>query len=261
MATLDVIVLGVVLLFTLIGFLRGLLRKLAGLGALVGACIGVGYVARPATRYLVDNWEGANWLLVYVVCAVLGWIVLYILLRVILGYIAGALGSNEKGKPRPWNRKLGAAFGGLEGLLICWLVVMLLCAVPEDVFAKYLPALNEELQGSLFAKATRTTTPSALAKLEPLIDDLKAVARKPETLEKLAQEAPVEELLENDKVDSIVKDEELTDHLREGRVERFLEDRKVGQALTDPEVLRILRSPALRRALSEAAQEARDSDE
>ena len=134
-------------------------------------------------------------------------------------------------------------------------------AVPEDVFAKYLPALNEELQGSLFAKATRTTTPSALAKLEPLIDDLKAVARKPETLEKLAQEAPVEELLENDKVDSIVKDEELTDHLREGRVERFLEDRKVGQALTDPEVLRILRSPALRRALSEAAQEARDSDE
>ena len=92
MATLDVIVLGVVLLFTLIGFLRGLLRKLAGLGALVGACIGFGYVARPATRYLVDHWEGANWLLVYVVCSVLGWIVLYVLLRVILGYIAGALG-------------------------------------------------------------------------------------------------------------------------------------------------------------------------
>jgi membrane protein required for colicin V production len=257
MTVLDLVVLGLVLLFLLHGFVKGLLRKLAGIAALIGASIGVGFVAAAAAAYAQERWNTtAVWL--HPVCAVLGWIVLYLVLRIVLGLLAKLLLAAMGEGVKSWDRKLGALFGAIEALVLCWFIVTLLDAYPEDLRAQQLPQLHEEMQRSLFGRLVHETNPAVRLELQPLIADLATVARKPAALRSLAHEPDVAKFLQHPKVRAIVADPQLAQEFAQGDRGRFFDDPKVRDALQDPEVRDMLRQLPIRDLLRKAAEEARE---
>ena len=255
MAWLDLIVVVVVLLFVVHGYFRGLLRKLAGIAALVIASLGVGFVAGEAAQYLQERMQVSSpW--IHVGCAVVGWIVLYTLLRLILGLIARVVLSALGKEVKSWDRKLGAVFGGLQAVVLCWFVVLIADAFPADKRAQYVPPVHRELQRSVFADVVHQTSPAAWLELQPLMADLTTVCEHPESLRTLGKRKEVLELLRNEKVRSALTDEEVIGHWMAGRHGRALSNRKAADALQDPEVRGLLRDLPIRDILRQAAEEA-----
>lgn len=256
MTVLDLIVLVVVVLFLLHGLLRGLLRKLAGAGALIGASLAVGFVAAEAAAFAQATW-GLTALWVHPACAIVGWIVLYIVLRIVLGLLArfflAALGKGVKS----WDRKLGAIFGAIEALVLCWFLVTIIDAYPEDKRAQNVPALHDQMQRSLFARLVHETNPAVRLELQPLIGDLLVVSEEPAALSSLAAAPEAKEFVRHPKVQAILNDPELVQELLRGNRRRFFHDPKVRAAAEDPEVRDMLRRLPIRELLRRAAQEAR----
>ncbi len=259
MTLLDGIVLAVVVLFLLHGLFRGLLRKLAGIGALIGACVAVGFVAAEATTYIRERWDvTAAWL--HPVCAIAGWLALYILLRIILGLLARALLAALGDGVRSWDRKLGALFGAVEALVLCWFVVTILDAYPEDKRAEQAPGLHEQLGRSFFARVVHDTNPAVRLELQPLIADLTTVSEQPGALENLRDEPEVAEVAQHAKVQAILNDPALLQMFAQGKMERFFDDPKVQAAVQDPEVRSMLRRLPIRELLRKAAERAREQE-
>lgn len=258
MAFLDLIVLVLVLLFLLHGLWRGLLRKLAGIAALVGACLAVGFVAAEATSYVQTHWDWTGpW--VHPVCSLAGWFVLYIVVRIVLGLVARLLLTAMGEGVKSWDRKLGALFGALEALVLCWFVVTIIDAYPEDRRAEQAPALHTELERSLFARLVHRTNPAVRLELQPLIADLMTVSERPESLRTLAAEPALAEFIHHPKVQPILTDPALVQELRQGNQQRFFDNPKVREAAQDPEVREMLRRLPIRHLLHRAAEDARQS--
>ncbi len=253
----DIAVLIALLVLMATSYRKGLLRKLASIAALLIASLAVGFVAREAAAFAQARWQ-FNPALTYALCCVVGWLLLFYFSRFILGLIAKKLGSGEEGKPKPWNRKLGALFGALEALALGWLIVGMLDAIPEDIRARRLPRLHDQLEGSLFTSwVVRPTSPAALLELQPLISDLTVVADDPEALRAVQTSRKLRALVRHPKVAAIIEDEGLLEEWRRGRLARFFADRKVREALEDPEVRKLIRELPVAEILRQAAETAR----
>jgi len=251
----DVLVLLSILLFAFLGYRSGLLRKLARIASLVVASLAAGHLAHPAARYAGDTWK-MNSVVVYIACCVLAWLVLFFVGLFVLGRIAKKLGSGEEGRPRPWNRKLGALFGGLEVFALWWFAIGILDALPEDIRARRLHSVHEQMATSIFARVTHATNPAALLELQPLICDIAVIAENPGVLRGVARKPEIQELLQHPKVSGILADEALLEEWRSGRITGFFSSPKVRRALEDHEVRELLRRLPIRDILREAAREA-----
>ena len=256
----DVVVVVLVLAFAAWSWWRGLLRKLAGIAALVIASVAAGLVGREIARLAAARWNIQVGPAVYILCSVLAWVALFIVLRLAIGYLAKRWGSDEEGKPASWNRWLGALLGGVQALALCWFVLAILDAVPEDIRATRLGALHRQMEDSWVAWGTHATSPAALLELQPLIDDVSAVAVSPSVLRNLQYEEAVQKLQAHDKIQEILADRKLVDEFRAGRLRRFFSDRRVRDALEDPEIRDLLRQTPLRDTLRRLAGQARERE-
>ena len=187
----------------------------------------------------------------------MGWLVIYIICRVLLGFVATALGGGANGKPSSWNRQLGAIFGAVEALALCWFIVGILLSFPPDWRKERMPAVHRELEVSTVAQYTQMTNPSIFVAFGTLISDMDVLASEPEALEELATDPSVRKVLANGKVMEVLTDEGLVEEWRKGRRMSFLTDRKVLNALEDSEVAELLRDPEFRRAVHDVAERVR----
>lgn len=252
----DLIVLIVVTLFVFLGYRRGLLGHLAGLGALVVASLTAGAVAREAVR-LFTSGSAMPSPMTYVLCGMGAWVLLFFLSRFLFLRIAKKLGSTEGGEPKPWNKKLGALAGAAEALALCWFVVGILDALPEDYRRQHWPSVHQELEGSFFTNwVVRPTSPATRLELQPLIRDLAILSDHPEALRGIERKPEVQKIARNPKVAAILQDPELVKEWLDGRYGRFFSDRKVRAALADPELREMLRDVPVRAILHEAAERA-----
>ncbi len=253
----DLIVLIVLVVFVFLGWRRGLLRHLAGLGALVVASLAAGFAAREGAALIAPK-GGMPSAATYAICCVVAWLVLYFVCRFIFRLVAKKIGSTEQGEPKPWNKKLGALAGAIEALLVCWLVIGILDALPEDFRKQQLPRVHRELEGSLFTNwVVRPTSPATMLELQPLISDLAAVSEHPEALRGVERNEKLRDIVKHPKVAAIVTDRALLDTWAAGEYGRFFSDRKVREALEDPEVRKMLRELPVRSILHEAAETVR----
>jgi len=250
----DVVVVLLALLFGVASYWRGVLSKLASILSLVIACLAAGFVGGRAAGFAVERWGlSAPW--AYAICAMLAWIVLYILARIALGVIARSLGSGEGGKPHPWNRKLGFVFGAFEALVLCWFVLAIFDAIPEDQRARSWPRLHDQLEGSFYTVyVVRPTSPSAYLELRPLMADLTALAQNPKALEGIEDKPEFRQFLDHTKVQAVVRDGKIVEEWKRGRLARLLSHPKVREALEDPELRQMLRELPIRQILHEAAE-------
>jgi uncharacterized membrane protein required for colicin V production len=257
----DIVVGVLALLFGALSYRRGLLAMLAGILSLVIACVAAGFVGGRAAGLAAERWNvSAPW--VYAICCVLAWVVLYVLARIMLGFIAKRLGSGEEGKPKPWNKQLGFLFGALEALVLCWFVLAILDAIPEDSRSRSWPRLHDELEGSFFTTyVVRPTSPAAYLELQPLIADLTALAENPKALEAIEGKPEIQQFVEHEKVQAILKDEKIVEEWKRGRPARLLSHPTIRDALEDPELRKMLRELPIRQILHEAAEKARQAKE
>lgn len=255
----DIVVGVLVLLFAIYSYRRGLLRKLAGIASLVIASVAAGFVGREFAMFAGERWN-VSMPGMYIACGVLAWLVLYIVGRIVLGTIARKLGTNQQGESRGWNKWLGGLFGALEIVVLCWFIVAILDAIPEDTRARRLPSLHQQMDQSVFAVATHATSPAALLELQPLIADVSAIAEQPKVLQNLEGEAAVQDLLRHEKVKDIMADEKLMEHWRAGRIPRFFADSKVRAALENHELREMLRKSDVRATVRRMAEKAREME-
>jgi len=253
----DLIVLVLVVLFGFLGYRRGLLGHLASLGALVVASLAAGFVGTQAAM-LVAPRSAMPSPTVYAICCVAAWVVIFILSRIVFGRLAKKLGSDEQGEPKPWNRKLGALAGAAEALLLSWLVVGLLDALPEDYRKERLPMVHRELEGSPFTNyVVRPTSPATLLELSLLIPDLAVLSEHPEALSIVAQRDDIKGIAGHPKVQEVLNDTELMKEWMAGNYGRFSSHPKVRSALEDDGLRTMLRKVPVRAILHEAAERAR----
>ena len=257
----DAAVAAIVLVFALWGWWRGLLRKLAAIGALIAASLLAGLVGREVAHLAAARWNIQAMTVLYIACGVLAWGVLFIVGRIVLGFLARRLGSNQEGKPAGWNRGLGALCGAVEGLALCWFIVAIFDVIPEDIRARRLAPLHEAMKRSPVAvPLTHATSPAAYLELQPLIGDLAIIADQPSVLRDLGEQEPVRELAENPKVRTILDDKDLMAEWRKGRVTWVLSHPRVTEALEDPDIRDTLRRTDLRQALRRLAAQAAEKE-
>ncbi|HPD17236.1 MAG TPA: CvpA family protein [Planctomycetota bacterium] len=253
----DLIVLILVVLFVFLGYVRGLLAHMAGLGALLVASLATGFVVRGGIQLLASKAEPPSPAL-YAMACIVAWLLLYFVSRFLLGRVAKLLGSDQQGKPRPWNRKLGALAGAVEALVFAWFILGLLDAMPEDSRKARLPRVHQEMESSLFTNwVVRPTSPATRLELQPLIADLTVLSEHPEALRGIEDKPEIRKIAQHPKVAAVLQDQALLQTWAEGRYGRFFSDSKVREAVEDTEVRQMLRELPIRTILHEAAERAR----
>lgn len=253
----DLVVLIAVVLFAFLGYRRGLLRHLAGLGALLAASLAAGFVGTRAAKLIAPKSAMPSFT-TYAVCCVVAWVVLFIVARILLGRLARRLGSDQQGEPKPWNRKLGALAGAAEALFLAWLVLGVLDALPEDFRKERLPLVHREIEGSFFTNwVVRPTSPATLLEIQPLVSDLTVLSEHPDALREVGREPKLQAIVTHAKVQAVLTDPALTREWADGQYGRFFSNTKVREALEDSDLRKMLRELPVRDILHKAAERAR----
>jgi membrane protein required for colicin V production len=118
--TLDLAVLGLVLLAAAAGAVSGGLRQVLKLAALVAGWAAARWLAPWLVREL-DPRSSAAWALIVAGTFVAGWLVGSLLARAILRAVQG-----EEEEPGRLDRLLGAVLGAAKGVLVTWVLLSLL---------------------------------------------------------------------------------------------------------------------------------------
>ncbi len=256
----DVVVVVLVVAFAVWSYFRGLLRKLAGIAALVVASVTAKLGGRWIAHWAATRWNIQTMTLLYILCTVIAWFAIFVLSWVLFRMLARWLGTTSEGKPAGWNRVLGGLFGAAQMLLTCWFFLAVLDVVPEDIRASHLAPLHRQMEDSWVMAAVEATNPAARVELQPLIEDVSAIAARPAVLRRLADEPVAVSLCEREKVKAVLADEALVADFAAGRYRRFFSDRRVRDALEDPEIRDTLRQTDVRDTLRRLAKQARAAE-
>jgi len=256
----DVVVGLLVLGLAAWSYFRGLLRKLAGIAALVVATLAASLVGRLVAHWAAARWGIQTMNVLYIVCTVVAWVLLFVVGLLVLRRVARWVGSDEEGKPAGWNKLLGGVLGLTEALIVCWFILAIFDAVPEDFRASRLRPLHQEMEASWFCLAVHGTNPAARLELQPLVDDVSAIAARPAVLKNLQDEEVTKQICQTEQVKEILADPKLLDEFRAGRFRRFFSDRRVRDALEDPEIRKLLRQTDVRDTLRRLAVQARTAE-
>ncbi len=116
----DLVALGVVLVFFVWGAVRGFLLQLAGLAVLVGSILLASVISVPLGRWIHGRWPSLEMISAKWICFVLFFLCFLFLGMAIARRIRGAL---EKAKVLAYDRLLGGLLGGVKGLLVVIVVV------------------------------------------------------------------------------------------------------------------------------------------
>jgi len=253
---LDALVVAVVLLFVLLGFLRGILH-----GGLVLCALGVAYLASGRLEApfgsLLLSLSQLRPAVAYTLGRVLGGVLVYASLRVAVSVADRRIGRTRHGVLQPWNRNLGAVvglvFGAGLGLCLLCLADALYKAFPEsDTW------LVRAAQGSYLRRLVSPHNPADRLLVTDSLRVVSAARRDPEKLAELEQEDVFRRLAEHPTVRAILEDEELMDAIRRQDIVRVARDEKIRRLLTDPELRRLIFSEQMREAIRKAAGELRE---
>jgi uncharacterized membrane protein required for colicin V production len=255
MFTLIVII--VLLLSTLWGFLRGALRDVLGLAALMVAYI----VSEPFGR-TIGEWLAGRYRLsaggAYVLARVGAGLAIYVSLKVSAAVANRRFGEDETGVTRHWNRNLGAALGLLYGLVLVLIVVFMADSLHKA-----------GMQGGFVDMVSNSWIDRSLSPYNPadkfLLTDTLALLRKarqdPAVLERLHQDPAIRALMDRPDVRAVLDDRDLAEAIRNGDLPRVLQNENLKKLLEDKELMRRLLSPEVRKAIRDAVQKSREEDQ
>ncbi len=199
MATMDILCVVVLVLFGILGAVRGFIRQAFSLLAflliaVLAAPVGVA-IAGPDATTNVKIWTSLGTALV-----------IYILTKIVGAATDEAIGSKRsaEGEPRPapWNSYCGAALAVIKAGLLCWLILCFFTAFREMV-----PGVTAFVQDSCSVKTTRLFNPFAhwirpetRRDMERALIALWEIKRHPATWSKVIKEKSIQRVLKHDRL-------------------------------------------------------------
>lgn len=223
-ATLDLVVLGLLLLFAVAGAFSGFLRQLVQLLAVVGGWLAARFLApRLAGALLAGHppaWQrGALAGVTFLAAAFLVGLVGHALARRLHG---------PGGRPGPVDRALGALLGGLKAGLGAWVLLSALALARGPIVVG---SLRLDVRGSDFGSlaARHNLLETAAPRQARVLQRLLEAARDPAARERLMGRPDLERLLDDPRVKAL---------LERGAAggERAEEERAEEELLSDPKV-------------------------
>ena len=252
MNTIDLIVLGGVVLFGLLGLITGFLSQLFSIAALTAAW----FLSRPAgavvadfIRARSDTGESTAYVLGRLIAGLVIFMAAKILFHVVNHFVGKAPGSIKA-----TNRMLGGLFGGAKAFIIAWILLCLVAALPE-LFQRKKPDVRAMLQGSLMNRAVEAYNPAKESRIVVATRGLvKMLTQDPRSLERLKDNPEVAELISviERKAAERVQDQEALEKIRSGDLSPLLE---MQELLFDPEVRDALMKVDIAAALAKAGRE------
>jgi membrane protein required for colicin V production len=251
----DILIVALVVATTLVGYLRGVLRAVLWLAAIVVAHLatralmpGLARLMGPALSTSPVAMAGAYIVVGLVVfCSVMA-----------AGQILNRrLGHTERGDVRPWNRRLGAVAGLAAGLVLALVVLLGL-----DTFA----AMTAPEAGGFAGAVHRSRLRRAVSDHNPLRDYLLPEAlevlararRDPQVLDDLREEPHIQELLQHPDVRAVIEDEELREAVENRNLEVLSESEKLRKLYANKELRARLFSEETREALQRVREKAEE---
>lgn len=239
--TLDIFLLLVILTFTLVGYLTGILRQILKVSCVLLAFFMSGPTAKFINVYF-DTGEHIGPITSFGLVRIGCWLVLYVLLRILAFYINQAVGADKAGVLRPINRRLGGYLGFLEGVGLSLVVLWALQVWINDEESMLFPTLRSKAALAYSNSWSQSSIAWQLAsRWNPLIDwdflpnirTLIKVTRHPEVFDAVQQNPQVKKLLRHPKVAAVMR------------------DASIRQALADRDYIAILRNPNFKAMMSD----------
>ncbi len=241
--TLDLVFLGCVGIFALIGYFSGFARQMIRIAALVGAYLLAGALGRPLGGILARSLEvphligrvlgsGLAFLLLYMIFSVVGW-------SILRKWRRKRDPEKDTGRRR-WDGWAGLALGGAKTFVMLYLV---LCVVvlAEKPLARVSHKAGKMLSHSFMADMAREH--NILSGLHlPAVGNVAAISKAagdPKFREKIMRDPKVKRLLENPKIKALANDKALLAASRRNDLAAMLANPGLNRVLDDPEIQKL----------------------
>ena len=256
LATLDMIVIGIVLLFGLLGLLSGLISQVVGILALVAAW----FLSRPAGKIVGDYLAHHSQLSpssTYVVGCFIAGVAIFVAIK--LGYfVISRMMPKGEGGANMVNKLLGGLFGAAKAFAVAYLLLCLVAGFPQH-FEKHKPDLSAMLKGSQMERLIGSWNPVTDSKLLGSIRCLQRISNNPEAIEELKADPRIKEFLGvvKRKLSEVTKDKATLRRIEAGDTAVLMRAENLLRLVKDPEVVQAFQEIDLNAALAEASRKAR----
>ena len=257
--TYDGVIVGILLLFALVGYISGALRQIFSMVALVLAYVLAVPVGRVIARILVERYDGAP-SASEVMGRFLAGFGIFMAAKLFFLIVNYFLGRGQVHR-NPLNRLVGALLGAGKALVILWLLFCLIAQTSKlDVNLPW--GLAERMETSKIATwMVRMYNPVARLRVMTTMRKLRVLARHPGALENLADDPKVEDLLDKVRASIIerTQSDDLPGGVRSGQPEAIVGAARLRDFIPNQETLDALLNidveAAVERAYKDLPQE------
>ncbi len=258
---LDALAIAVILVSAVRGYLRGALRDLLGLAALLAAYL----ASRPFGGPLGDLFSARMQLspgTAYVTARLAAGLAVYVSLSVSAAALNRKVGQDREGLTRAWNRNLGTLCGLSSGLV----TALILLFVADSLVKAYPESTSRALalaRKSHFRQWVSSVNPADDYLLTDLLTLLRVAREDPQVLERLRDRPEVQQLVNDPEFQAATRDEELAAAIQTRDIHAVLGNHSFQRLLSNRELRRRVFSAdmaaAVREVLAEAAHGRDDS--
>lgn len=235
----DLVILGVALLFGLLGAASGAARQVANVAALAAGF----FTARPLGAALADRLDAvsrAPRLAVVVGATLFVFLAVALVVRMaVLGLLRRVLHGGEDREDRGLDHALGFILGAGKVLIVVYVLLCALTFLDDNVTVagRQLGVASRESQA--FALARRynlfeRAQVGAVKDLRSLTDAMRGAARDPRRAERLEKDPAFRALQDDPKVRRVLEDPAVVEAARRGDVAALLAHEGVQRLLADP---------------------------
>jgi len=246
----------IVLIFTLRGFKRGIVKELSGIISL-GASI---VLANPVGEVLIDAgfFQEIPLLLKTMAAASIAGMLVYVVFRFTFYLLVKFLSLDKKGKgiTRYFVQCSGACLGGLFGAVLVfilgWYILLMgslptpppsensnasLLLLPGQIINAHKGEFAESYLGSIAAQTN--PVPENVTKG---IEVISALSEDPANIQKILEYEPLQEIATQESVQALMQNEEIRALAEEGNIMELLNNPDVKKVLEDPAVQEALKN-------------------
>ncbi len=242
--TLDLILVGALLVFGLLGWISGFWMQAMRLAALVAAYLLAGLVGRPLGAWLAGGLQippllghvmgtFIAFLLIYMVLATVGWGVLRRLRR--------RRSADKARRRRLWDSAAGSLFGMAKAGLILFLLLNAVTLLEKRLSG---PLRSAELGYDQSLVVALAREHNVLRGMHlPVVGDVEALSRlssDPEFRRKVADDPKVQRLLAHPKIKGLLGNRSIVEASERRDVSALMANPQLNEVLEDPEVRALL---------------------
>lgn len=231
-----------IVLFCILGFIKGAIRQFFSILAFISASI-ISAVVPYFIKLPIGSDSSPVW--GYIILAVLIWVPAYLILNSIGRFIANRM---LKGGVKLGDHLWGLCFGGIKGLMIVMLVVFLIDSLPANI-KQFLPAVNNALEESKVVSSIQPYSPFLKLHIMQNLGLVISSVNDPDYMELLVDDPGFQKLIKQESIKAVLNDPELKDILKGKQYLKFIMHPKIQQLVRDPEALRLLMTTDIDKAV------------